>query len=138
MTGARRQRKQAARFAAAFAVCAACLTYLAAPGGRAGAQTSEMIVVDELRGLAIGGFDPVAYFAEGRPALGDGNFEYRHAGTVWRFCNEGNRAAFIANPEVYTPAFGGYDPVSIGLGTGTATAGNPMIWAIKAQRLFLF
>ena len=32
-------------------------------------------------------------------------------GAIWRFRNEGNRAAFAADPEVYMPRFGGYDPV---------------------------
>ena len=40
--------------------------------------------------------------------------------TVWRFSNEGNRAAFAEHPEVYTPRFGGYDPVAIARGVSGA------------------
>ena len=50
--------------------------------------------------------------------------------------NVGNRAAFAARPDVYMPQFGGYDPV--GVARGVAVAGNPMIWLISSQRLFLF
>jgi hypothetical protein len=58
------------------------------------------------------------------------------AGTVWRFRSAGNRAAFMADPDVYTPRFGGYDPV--GVARGVAVAGNPLLWVIRDQRLYLF
>ena len=60
----------------------------------------------------------------------------RYGGAVWRFCNIGNRAAFAARPDVYMPQFGGYDPV--GVARGVAVAGNPNLWLIAGERLFLF
>ena len=48
------------------------------------------------------------------------------AGAVWRFRNEGNRASFVAHPEIYGPQFGGYDPVD--LARGVTVAGNPWFW----------
>lgn len=100
------------------------------------AATTELIVVDRHTGLAIGGFDPVAYFTEGAPRLGKNECEYGFAGGVWRFRNAGNRAAFIANPEVYAPRFGGHDP--LGVVRGVAIAGNPLIWLIVGDRVYLF
>ena len=100
------------------------------------AATTEHIVADRNSGLAIHGFDPVGYFTEGRPTLGKGEFEYRHAGVVWRFRNAGNLAAFAADPEVYMPRYGGYDPV--GVGRGVPVAGDPRNWIIVEQRLYLF
>lgn len=100
------------------------------------AATTEYVVTDRSSGLAIYGFDPVAYFTDARPSQGSGLFEYRHAGVVWRFRNLGNRAAFAANPEVYAPQFGGYDPVA--LGRGAAVAGDPRLWVIAGERLYLF
>jgi hypothetical protein len=100
------------------------------------AATTERVVVNRHSGLAIGGFDPVAYFTEARPAPGLPDFEAREAGAVWRFRNEGNRASFVAHPEIYGPQFGGYDPVD--LGRGVTYAGNPRFWAIAGQRLYLF
>jgi hypothetical protein len=47
-----------------------------------------------------------------------------------------NRPAFIADPEVYRPRFGGYGPV--GLARGVAVAGNPRLWHISERRLYLF
>src|SRR4051812_2521009 len=77
------------------------------------AAMAERVAVDHHTGLAIGGFDPVAYFVEGEAVLGRGDFEYALGDAVWRFRNEGNRAAFVDNSEVYMPRFGGYDPVAV-------------------------
>jgi hypothetical protein len=102
----------------------------------ASASTTERIVVDPLRGLAIDGFDPVAYFTDGKPMLGRGQYEYLFAGAVWRFRNQGNRAAFVENPAVYAPVFGGHDPVAAA--RGVAAPGNPEIWMVYGERLYLF
>ncbi len=103
---------------------------------QAGAQTTERVVVDRNSGLAIHGFDPVGYFTDAKPMLGSSVLEYPFAGAVWRFRNEGNRAAFADRPEVYMPRFGGYDPVALAL--GIATPGHPQLWLVTAARLYLF
>ena len=100
------------------------------------AATTERVVVDRHTGLAIFGIDPVAYFTERNPTIGRQDFELRHAGAVWRFENAGNRAAFAADPEVYMPQFGGYDPV--GISRGRAQPGYPALWVVNEQRLYLF
>ena len=72
-----------------------------------------------------------------RPAVqGLPDFEVAAAGAVWRFRNEGNRASFVAHPEIYGPQFGGYDPVD--LARGVTYAGNPRFWLVNGQRLYLF
>src|SRR6266852_5807751 len=75
------------------------------------AATTEWVVTNRYTGLAIDGFDPVAYFVEAAPKEGRAELEFRSGGATWRFLNEGNRSAFAAAPEVYTPRFGGYDPM---------------------------
>jgi len=97
---------------------------------------SAPIVTNPLTGLAIDGFDPVAYFTPEGPAQGKAEFEYHLAGVIWRFRNEGNRAAFIDHSEVYAPQFGGYDPVAIA--RGVPVPGHPLIWIISDQRLYFF
>lgn len=109
------------------------LLALVPPGA---ASVTERVVTDPVTGLAIGGYDPVAYFTDGKPAPGGEEFEYRAEGVIWRFRNEGNRAAFTAAIHVYRPRFGGYDPLAVGRGVGTA--GHPEIWAIHGGRLYLF
>lgn len=133
MTAARQKRK---RLCAGFAAAAAVLMALL-PGPPASvAATTERLVVDWHTGLAIGGYDPVAFFTDGRPTAGSANFELRYAGAIWRFRNVGNREAFAAQPDVYMPKFGGYDP--IGVTRGVAVAGNPNAWLIAGERLYLF
>jgi hypothetical protein len=111
---------------------------LAAPCAisRSRATTTEQVVTDRNTGLAISGFDPVAYFVDGAPLRGKDEFEYAFAGAVWRFRNEGNRGAFIADPDVYAPRFGGYDPV--GIARGIAVPGDPRLWVLAGERLYLF
>jgi len=133
MAVARHARKAAFRRAGA---AAALVALILAPAPPLVAATTEQVVVDRNSGLAIHGFDPIAYFTEGAASLGKGEFEYRHAGAVWRFRNPGNLAAFAADPDVYMPRFGGYDPV--GVSRGLAVAGDPRIWMIAGERLYLF
>ena len=109
---------------------------LPGPDPTASAATTERVVVNRYSGLAIEGFDPVAYFVDSRPLPGLPDFEASQAGAVWRFRNEGNRGSFAAHPEVYGPRFGGYDPID--LARGVTVAGNPRFWLITSQRLYLF
>src|ERR1700758_4363673 len=106
------------------------------PSFAAVATTTERVVVNRFSGLAIEGYDPVAYFVLGAPIKGLPAFEASQAGAVWRFRNEGNRASFVAHPEVYGPQFGGYDPVDVA--RGVAFAGNPRFWVVAGSRLYLF
>ena len=115
------------------------LASLAIPGfggERAKAATTERVVVNRFSGLAIEGFDPVAYFVYARAELGKAEFEASQGGAVWRFRNEGNRASFVAHPNIYGPQFGGYDPCD--LARGVTVAGNPRFWLISGERLYLF
>jgi hypothetical protein len=109
---------------------------LAGGGAAARAATTERVVANRFTGLAIEGYDPVAYFVDARPMIGRPEFEASQAGVVWRFRNEGNRASFAAHPDIYGPRFGGYDPVD--LARGVTIAGNPRFWLISGERLYLF
>lgn len=97
---------------------------------------SGPIVVNVNTGLALSGFDPVAYFTDGKAVIGRSQLELSFEGVVWRFSNEGNRFAFAAHPNIYAPRFGGYDPVAIA--RGRSVAGNPVIWSIVEGQLYFF
>jgi len=96
----------------------------------------ERVEVNPHTGLALSGFDPVAYFTDHRPRIGKPALELSAEGAVWRFVNPGNRAAFEDHPEVYRPRFGGYDPVAVA--RGAAVLGHPLFWAVVSERLYLF
>ncbi len=139
MTPARQQRKAAGpahwglrRTAAG----AALALLLALPSLPARATMTERIVVDPQSGLAINGYDPVSYYTDATPLFGRPDQEGRYGGVIWRFRNEGNKAAFMADPDVYMPRYGGYDPIAVG--RGVAVAGNPLLWAKVGERLYFF
>jgi hypothetical protein len=139
---AQRQERNGPRFRKYFRPGMALIVLLAGLGAQgfsgpaAQGATTERVVVNRFTGLAIEGYDPVAYFVDGSPEIGLEDFEASEAGAVWRFRNEGNRASFVAHPDIYGPQFGGYDPVD--LARGVTVAGNPRFWLISRRRLYLF
>lgn len=100
------------------------------------AATNERVVSDHHTGLALWGYDPVAYHLDGRPRQGRAEHELRHAGLTWRFVNAGNLAAFQEQPAAYMPAFGGYDPTAVA--RKAAAPGNPEVFAVWNGKLLLF
>jgi len=134
MTSTRAERKSSLVAVLAQLGLGIALGFAASQGERAAA--TEPIVTDWHTGLALYGFDPVAYFTDATPSVGKAELEYSYGGVVWRFRNPGNRAAFIDHPEVYMPMFGGYDPIAVG--RGAPAPGHPQLWLIVGQHLFLF
>jgi len=59
-------------------------------------------------GVAVKGYDPVAYFTLGEPVKGKKEFEINWKGATWRFSAAAHRDLFAANPEKYAPQYGGY------------------------------
>jgi YHS domain-containing protein len=84
---------------------------------------------------AIDGYDPVAYFREGRAQPGDSSHTHAWNGATWRFASEENRAAFAAEPERYAPAFGGY--CAFAVANGYTAKSDPEAFTIAGDRLYL-
>lgn len=97
---------------------------------------TERIVSDPASGVALYGYDPVAYFTKRQAVPGRRHIEAEWGGAAWRFSSEANRAAFLSAPEVYAPRFGGYDPTAVA--RGAAAAGHPLLFKIRGERLYLF
>lgn len=119
-------------------VLAACATlFAAAPAPVAASEAlNERIVHDPYTGLALGGYDPVAYFTDGVAVVGSARHEVVWDGGYWRFANIGNAAAFADAPAVYAPLFGGHCVTS--LARGVLQAGDPTRFTIHASRLMFF
>lgn len=114
----------------ASAVIAACV---GTPG-----KVSQTRPVDEINlehGLALKGYDPVAYFAQGQPVAGDTAISYQWQNATWRFSSAEHREAFMADPERYAPQFGGYCAFAVSQGT-TADA-DPHQWAVVDGKLYV-
>lgn len=88
-----------------------------------------------LSSLAVNGYDPVAYFAEGKPVEGSARFESRYKDATWRFASAANKAAFDADPAKYAPQYGGYCAWAVS--QGYTAKGDPANWRIVDGRLYL-
>lgn len=136
MTAQRQENKGQRLKIACLAAFAGVLAGFAAPVTNAHAASTERVVVNGRTGLAIDGFDPVAYFTDKNALAGQPNVEVSSQGAIWRFRNEGNRAIFLAHPDIYGPQFGGYDPTDVA--RGKPVPGRAQIWLISGERLYLF
>jgi YHS domain-containing protein len=99
---------------------------------RAEAQKSQVFVTDE---GAIRGYDPVAYFTEGKPSKGKQEFTYVWNGASWHFTSAQNREVFKASPEKYAPQYGGY--CAYGTADGHKAITEPDAWTVSNGKLYL-
>lgn len=86
-------------------------------------------------GIALKGYDVVAYAVAGAAVKGTPQFPYAWNGAVWLFSTADNRAGFIKSPEKYAPQFGGYCAWAVSRGY-TADV-DPEAWKIVDGRLYL-
>lgn len=92
-------------------------------------------VFSDSRGLALRGFDPVAYFTRQAPMQGAAEHAAVHQGATWRFASAANKARFEANPAAYAPQFGGYCAWAVSRNYTAST--DPDAWHIENGRLYL-
>lgn len=86
-------------------------------------------------GLALQGYDPVAYFTMGEPTKGDWKITATFNEATYRFANEEHKAAFEADPEAFLPQYGGY--CAFGAAMGFKFDGDPNYWRVVDGELFL-
>ncbi|MFN3959920.1 MAG: YHS domain-containing (seleno)protein [Parvularculaceae bacterium] len=84
---------------------------------------------------ALGGFDLVSFFESDGPKPGRAEHAAEHHGRVFLFTDRRHRDLFVSAPELYAPAFGGYDPEA--LARGSLLAADPENWTIHEGRLFV-
>lgn len=86
-------------------------------------------------GLAIGGYDTVAFFIEGTAVQGHSDHAVIWKGAVWRFVSEDNQYSFESDPRAFAPMFGGYCAYAVS--QGYLMSGSPQSWQIVENRLYL-
>lgn len=118
------------RFCRRSAVCLLLLLALAAP-----AVALSPVNRTTFGGVAIDGWDPVAYFTDGKPVEGSKEFVHEWNGATWRFASAAHRDLFSQAPEKYAPQYGGYCAWAVSQGY-TADI-DPQAWKIEDGRLFL-
>ena len=123
-------------FLAAIAIVAWAVFMASSPGYSQAFKLQEKYWADPTTGFAIGGYDVVSYWSSAGPVLGKDDYEVQMAKTTWRFSNKGNFDEFRKYAGVYAPQFSGYGAYAVS--QGKAPRGNPRIWVIANNRLYLF
>ena len=85
--------------------------------------------------LAIKGYDPVAYFTEGKPVPGKPELSSTWQDARWQFASPAHRDLFVASPEKYAPQYGGY--CALGVSMGGKYEVDPEQWTIVDGKLYL-
>jgi hypothetical protein len=101
----------------------------------ASAATSRSFAGGDVR-LAIKGYDPVAYFTDGKPTPGVPAFEYEWDEHLWRFASAEHRELFKADPVRYAPQFGNF--CAMALAKSKIVVANPENWLISDGKLYVF
>jgi hypothetical protein len=86
--------------------------------------------------VVLSGYDPVAYFTDGKPMKGDEKLAYDWDNERYYFATAKHRAMFMADPDRYAPQFGGYCTGS--MSRGVRNEGHPESWVIVDDRLYVF
>jgi enamine deaminase RidA (YjgF/YER057c/UK114 family) len=88
--------------------------------------------------LSISGYDPVAYFTDGKPVQGKSEFEYLWHKLRWRFADGAHRELFVKDPDRYTPQYDGYCAMGVSAGeAGHKDTIDPEAWTIVDGKLYL-
>lgn len=95
----------------------------------------KILVNRDKNGVALQGYDPVAYFTDGKPVKGDPKHAAKHMGATYHFASAEHLAMFLAAPEQYAPAFGGYCGYAASINRLSPI--SPEYWQIIDGRLVL-
>ena len=86
-------------------------------------------------GLAIDGYDPVAYFTEQKSVKGSPEFRSDYKGSTFQFVSAAHRDAFMADPEKFAPQYGGY--CAYGMAKGYKAKIDPAAFSVIHGTLYL-
>ncbi len=96
--------------------------------------TAQEAEIFSKEGKAIRGFDPVAFFTIGKAEKGLEEFAYNWKNATWLFSTKENREAFKANPEKYSPQYGGY--CAYGTSDGHKAPTETDTWTVVNGKLY--
>lgn len=97
-----------------------------------GADTHFNVTND---GIAIGGYDVVAYFVSGKPHRGTAAYSVIWEGAEWHFTNDENRGLFVASPETYAPVYGGFCSMAMA-GGNVVEVDFEKAWIVSGGKLY--
>jgi len=113
-----------------------CLaTFLVSGAALVFAQTKVDPIDHDKNGVAIRGYDPVAYFTDSKPTKGDPKFTQSWGGATWQFASAAHRDLFAQSPEKYAPQYGGYCAYAVS--EGHTAEIDPNAWKVVDGKLYL-
>ncbi len=95
----------------------------------------KTLVNTDAKGVALEGYDPISYFADGNPTKGDPKIEATYDGALYHFASQAHREMFEKNPSKYAPAYGGYCGYAASI--GKVRPANPLVWSIVEGQLIV-
>ena len=101
----------------------------------AGVPGSTSPINIDAQGLALRGYDPVAYFEDGKPTRGTTNLSASYGGARYLFASESHRKLFLENPRRYIPEYGGF--CAVGTSHGEKVDVDPETGKIVNGKLYL-
>ncbi|MBL4790339.1 MAG: YHS domain-containing protein [Kordiimonadaceae bacterium] len=110
-----------------------CATLLLSACGKTYITSDALVNANQ--GVAVQGYDVVAYQASAKPVKGAALFTVDHAGQRYHFSSDANRQTFIDMPEKYLPSYGGYCAYAMSLGRVVDI--DPLSWAVVDGKLYL-
>ena len=111
------------------------LFLLLAKPGHGGVPGSTMPINVDAQGLALRGYDPVAYFEEAKPTRGVANLSASYGGARYLFASESHRKLFLENPKKYVPEYGGF--CAVGASFGEKVDVDPETGKVIGGKLYL-
>lgn len=96
---------------------------------------AQTISYNSTNGIALKGYDPVAYFSEQKATEGKKEFTYEWSGTQWLFSSQANLDTFKAAPQKYVPQYGGF--CAYGVSENHKSPTDPNAWTVVDGKLYL-
>ena len=123
------------RLAAAMLIVSAPVSFVWTTAAQAGVPGSTSPINVDEHGVALRGYDPVAYFDGGKPTHGVATIFVSYEGTRYLFASEAHRKAFLDAPTKYIPQFGGF--CALGTAEGEKVDADPQTGEVINGKLYV-
>jgi YHS domain-containing protein len=114
----------------------AALTVVSLSAGAGAVLADDSVNTGYFGGVAIKGYDPVAYFTDNKAVKGSEKYSYEWLGTPWHFANSKHQELFQSDPVKYAPQYGGYCAAEVVGGSVTVDI-DPEAFKIIDGKLYL-
>ena len=116
---------------------ASAVAFAAAIAGAGSASANDSVNTGYFGGVAIMGYDTVAYFTDGKAVKGSEEFSYEWLGTPWHFASKKHKEMFMSQPTKYAPQYGGYCAGEVALNESVTVNVDPEAFKIIDGKLYL-